>query len=182
MKTEKLFSQNMSVIISFVALTALFALYTLSRVPKENTTVDSNIAVKSNGALDDSPTDSSALRAEENALYISEQKPGDSILVSFAILKNGGYVVIHENKNEKPGTIIRSSQHLSRGEHENLIIRLTRPIKSGNSLYAMLHEDDGDGVFNPIKDAPIRSRISNEPLMMIFDVDDNANPDIPVSL
>ncbi len=183
MKTEKLFSQNPSwMIISFIALATLFLLYPFLRSTKETVPVNSDIVTDSNSATDASSLNSSALRAEENALYVSEQKPGNSIFVNFAILKNGGYTVIHENKNEKPGIIIGFSQHLLRGKHQNFTVRLTRPIKSGDSLYAMLHEDDGDGVFNPTKDASIRSSVNDEPMLMIFDVDENANPDSPVSL
>ncbi|MEK7636205.1 MAG: hypothetical protein AAB362_00750 [Patescibacteria group bacterium] len=186
MKLEKLLSQNASwIIISFVTLTALLTLYIFSQVPKENGAVNSNVPTESHNTAnttDISSTDSSKLRAEENALYVSEQKPGISILVNFAIFQNGGYVVVHENKNEIPETIIGFSQHLFRGEHKDLIIRLTRPIKSGESLYATLHTDDGDEVFNLKKDPPIYSRVNNEPMMMIFDIDDNANPDIPILL
>ena len=130
--------------------------------------------------------DTSGLIVGRNAIYVAEQAPSRTVLVAVARLEKPGFVVIHEdnagplrrsfNEASKPGKILGTSGVLPAGETKNLTpIALSRMTKDGETLYAMLHFDDGDGVFDPSKDKPAIDSISKEPVMMIFTVSTDAS-------
>lgn len=119
---------------------------------------------------------------ERNAIYVSEQSPGQSVQVDFATFERPGFVAIHEVKNEKPGVILGVSVLLNAGEAGNIpLVRLLRAVRDGETLFAMLHLDDGDGKFDPTKDKPAESGIGG-PIMMEFMVYNGANPPDEVNL
>ncbi len=106
-----------------------------------------------------------------NAIYVADQAPAQAVLVAVVRLEQTGLVVIHEDKSGQPGQILGTSAVLSAGETKNLTpIKLSRLTKDGETLYAMLHLDDGDGVFDPAKDRPVFGSLGDNPIMMIFTV------------
>ncbi len=124
----------------------------------------------------DEPTsgDVNPLRVAQGAIYAPDQKPGNEVVIGLASLKDGGYVVIHEESEGKPGSIIGSSALLDSGDHNNTGITLLRPSVNGEGLFAMLHKDNGDGIFNPADDAPISGSDGNS-IMMRFLIDETAD-------
>jgi plastocyanin len=75
-------------------------------------------------------------------------------LVAFA---DGGFVVVHENANGTPGTILGSSAKLGAGVHSNVEVELSRSTRPGEVLHVMLHADtDANGQFNAAVDLPIK--------------------------
>ncbi|MCH7759019.1 hypothetical protein IID20_01545 [Patescibacteria group bacterium] len=115
-----------------------------------------------------------------NAIYVSDVKPSTSVKVGFAILAGGGYVVIHEDSEGKPGAIIGNSDVLPQGENRDFDVELTRESIDDETLYAMLHSDNGDGEFNPAEDPPINSQGSI--ILMKFQVSASAEEPGAISL
>ena len=114
-----------------------------------------------------SPTSSlkKPLQEEENlseaSISVKDQQAENSIIISQALLPQPGYIVIHEDKDGKPGPVIGTSE-LLQDNIEQLEINLTRPANPGEVLYAMLHKDDGDGQYEfPGDDTPLKDNAGN---------------------
>ncbi len=117
---------------------------------------------------------SSGLFLGQNAIYVQDQPPGQTITIAFASLEKDGFVVIHEGKDAKVGAVIGKSSLLPRGEAENLSpIVLSRKTLDGETLFAILHRDNGDKTFNSQDDIPITDSEGN-PFMMQFMIDKDA--------
>lgn len=124
----------------------------------------------------DSSETSLGMFAEENAIVVTDQKPGPTIAVADALLKAPGFVVIHEDNGGAPGAIIGSSALLEASENLNVIITLTRAAKDGETLHAMLHADvNGNGAFEAATDTPVESELGG-PIHGSFGVSVDAEP------
>jgi len=125
---------------------------------------------------------SSGLRAGSNAIYVPEQSPGKTVTVGFVVLARAGFVVIHENAEDVPGKILGESALLEAGEHATIeSIPLSQEVKDGEELFAVLHQDDGDGFFDAAMDLPVSDEAGNT-IMMSFFVSADAEPPMDVSL
>lgn len=109
------------------------------------------------------PTDSTA--QEVNRIVMSDQYPGNIVLISSVQLSKGGWVVIHADSNGTPGEII-GTQWFDAGINPGRIT-LTKATVEGGTYYTMLHSDDGDKVFNATKDLPLKDSRGNV-IMKIF--------------
>lgn len=117
----------------------------------------------------------SGLVIGRNAIYVADQAPSERVAVGFVVLGEPGFVVIHEGKEGAPATILGASSLISVGEANDLPpVLLSRKARDGETLFAMLHRDDGDGAFDPAKDIPVRDA-GGEPLMMQFSIDKEAS-------
>jgi hypothetical protein len=125
---------------------------------------------------DQAPTNSNnstaGMRVEDNAIYVQEQKPGKELIANMAVLKKPGFIVIHQDNNGVPGAIIGISQYLTEGEHDNVKIILNTSTMDKQTIYAMLHEDNGDKIFSET-DTPVSS-VTGGPIMMIITIDSGA--------
>ena len=118
---------------------------------------------------------SANLIISDNAIYVAEQTPGQSVLVALARLEKSGFVAIHEDNAGLPGKILGASSLLLGGEAKNLPpIALSRETTDGEVIYAMLHFDNGDGKFDAANDKPVLDKASSEPMMMIAIVSEDA--------
>ncbi len=91
------------------------------------------------------------------SVLVSDGQSGDKVVVRSVEIAGPSYVVIHEDDGGKPGKVLGKSTLLSANAN-NITIMLDREIKAGETLYAMLHRDDGDGVYEfPGDDAPVKS-------------------------
>lgn len=113
------------------------------------------------------------MAVSENAVLIDNQAPGISVKISFVSFTDGGYVVIHEEKNGVSGAILGSVGHLLPGESKDLEVMLSRKSVDKENLFVILHKDNGDGVFKAIDDAPIKDDEGNI-IMMKFMIDEAA--------
>ena len=127
----------------------------------------------SESSTSDSDDTMAPLIVGNNVIYVSDAKPLARIRVGLAILAGGGYVVIHEDSEGKPGAIVGNSDILPQGESRGFEITLSRESLDGETFYAMLHSDNGDGVFNPAEDAPIKDDQGNI-VLMIFHISSSA--------
>lgn len=113
-------------------------------------------------------------RLGANAIYVQDQAPGRKVLVGFAALGEQGFVVIREIDDGMSGEVVGVSELLPAGESGNIPpVMLSREARHGETLIAILHRDDGDGVFDPMKDAPITDE-NGEPFAMQFMIDRDA--------
>ena len=113
---------------------------------------------------------STGLIVGKNAIYVAEQVPSKNVLVAIIKFEKPGFVVIHEDINGKPGKILGASALLSKGETKDVLVALSRMTVDGEALYAMIHLDDGDKVFEAGEDYPAKDLISGESVMTIFTV------------
>lgn len=83
---------------------------------------------------------------------ISTQEPGKMITIDFASLHHPGFIVIQTFEEGEMGSIIGASPFLIEGQSESVLVPLTVEIKFDQTFYAVLYNDNGDGIFNPDKD------------------------------
>jgi len=102
---------------------------------------------------------SGTILAGEHAIYVRDQAPGFSVAVEMAVFAKDGWVAVHEDAEGAPGNILGAGRFPA-GEHSGEVELLRATVPGGN-YYAMLHEDDGDGVFDFSKDMPVRDTAGN---------------------
>ena len=121
-----------------------------------------------------SSSPASGLRVGSNAIYVPDQAPASTVTLGFVLFARPGFVVIHGDAGEKPGAILGASALMKAGETGSAgLITLSRETKDGEELYAMLHQDDGDGMFDAAKDLPVRDQSGNS-IMMQFGIERDA--------
>ena len=119
--------------------------------------------------------DSAGLIVGKNAIYVAEQVPSQIVSVTVVRLEKPGFVVIHEDANAVPGKILGASNLLMAGEtKDSPQIALSRPTVDGETIYAMLHFDDGNGVFDAAKDRPVLDAIAGESVMTVVVISKDA--------
>ena len=110
----------------------------------------------------------------QKAIYvIPRQRPGMSVNISFASLKKSGYIVINADNKGGFGAIIGNSVLLPSGESRAVMVGLVRQSVNGESLFAVVYEDSGDGVFTPGIDIPVKDEDGNI-IFSRFNIDKNA--------
>lgn len=130
---------------------------------------------RDSGEKPGSAGDSSGLVVSNSAIYVAEQMPGQSVSVSIARLEKPGFVVIHEDAAGATGQILGVSRWLPVGETKiPLPIRLSRATTDGETIYAMLHFDNGDGQFDATDDEPVLDSVDGDPMMMVVTVSQDA--------
>ncbi|RJQ31020.1 hypothetical protein C4572_03050 [Candidatus Parcubacteria bacterium] len=127
---------------------------------------DTNGQVNNGGAL-----------AGRDAIFVADQKPGRFVNVGLAILSKKGFIAIHQEEADKIGVAIGNSSLLESKEHKNISVTLNRRSVSGENMYATLHHDNGDGIFNPAEDAHAKDKDGNM-IMMKFTISDSASEPI----
>ena len=118
-----------------------------------------------------------------DTLVVPDQAPGDEIFVEKVLLKtdgNGGFVVVHRvTEDGETGDVIGVSRYLEPGVTENLVVDLNEgeTVEVDETVVAMLHADDGDGVWNPETDMSLTDDEGNI-IQVIFTIVDNLE-DVP---
>lgn len=101
---------------------------------------------------------------EANAIAVNDQQPGLQVMVSMVALGQGGWVVIHESEDGKPGRIL-GAKRFDAGSGMTGSVELLRPTEEGKVYFAMPHADDGDRQFDHMKDMPLEDPQGNIVLM-----------------
>ncbi len=96
----------------------------------------------------------SSLRRLRNAVVVQDQAAGAHVVVAYAATSQPAFIAILP---EGAGTrrVLGASRLLPEGEAHTFRV----PIEGGlvpGFYYAILHRDDGDGLFDPAKDLPAR--------------------------
>lgn len=124
----------------------------------------------------------SGMRAEENAVIATDQRPGTIVTVAQVYLAAPGYVIIHEDKDGEAGAIIGSSSLLKTGENNDVKVTLSRTSKDGEKLWAMLHSElNNNSVFEITTDNPVQSRLGG-PIMGWFQIDATASENVQITI
>lgn len=94
----------------------------------------------------------------------AEGYPGDEMVSVEGITRGPAWIVLHADEDGAPGDVIAHSEVLSEGEFDTAF---AANISANTSYWAMLHNDDGDGVFEyPGNDTAMT--IGNETVMRQF--------------
>lgn len=107
----------------------------------------------------DTDTSSNIDTTAPNRITMTDQYPGNVVFLSSVQLEKPGYVAIHEDASGKPGKVIGYAK-FDKGINPGRIT-LTSPLIDGKMYYAILHNDDGDNVFDETKDAAIKDANGN---------------------
>lgn len=107
-----------------------------------------------------------------DALVVSDMRPNDVVVVDSVTLSEPGFVAIHADQGGVVGAIVGVSDYLSAGTHTGVPVKISKAAANGDTLYAMIHVDDGDRIFSAALDLPREQ--NGEPVMMRFHVDVNA--------
>ena len=100
------------------------------------------------------------LNASDSTISIvAEQAPGISVAVDQVVLNNDGWIVVYDDLNDQPGSIL-GARYYPAGSYKNISFELQVGTTAGNTYYALLHSDDGKIVnsthgtyeFDPAKD------------------------------
>ncbi len=94
------------------------------------------------------------MKLGENAIVVLEQRLTDSVSINAINMEKAGFVIIHRDEGGKPGPIIGVSKWFPAGQYADEDIGTTETLLEGVDYYAMLHVDDGNGVFDPKNDKP----------------------------
>ena len=152
--------QNVPLIISCIVLVAIIIagiwIFGGKSKPASNTVTDT-------GTLVDNNTTASSTLSEEGGggitgtgagILIDDQNPGRLVTVSQVSLMNPAWVVIKEDLNGKPGTVI-GARIFDKGKNSG-IVELLRAMVIGKSYFAVVYNEDGDGKFDPKKDLVLK--------------------------
>jgi len=171
-----------NILVAIVAIIVLGGLYYFVMGDKNVEPIDTSTS-DAIGENADMPIDTiSGMRAEENAVVVTEQRPSNTVKVAQVYLAASGYVVIHEDNNGVAGAIIGSSALLKAGENNSITVSLTRATEDGETLWSMLHtETNGNTSFEATADIPVESRLGG-PIMGWFLIDADAEENIQVTL
>lgn len=101
------------------------------------------------------------------SINVRTQPAGDTITVESLYLDQPGFVVVHADADGSPGEVIGNSELLE-GEVTNLVVSIDETL-AGSRVHAMLHYDDGDGVYTSLdEDIPVRAEgsVVNQPVTL----------------
>lgn len=152
---------NKIVLIVVIAI-ALIGGYFLIYSPKDD-----------EGTVKETDGTSSFVPVGKNAIFVADQKPDVDINASIVNFENGGYVVVHEDNGGAFGAILGASKFVPAGFNKNILATLSRETAEGEVLYAMLHKDNGDQIFNDKDDVPVMDD-EGRIIYMIFNIDSEA--------
>ncbi len=80
----------------------------------------------------------------------------EGLLVESTFISQDGFVVVHRDDGGDPGEVIGHAR-VEQGYQENLRIGLDAMPDGEQRVWLVLHEDDGDGEFNPEDDPALES-------------------------
>jgi len=94
---------------------------------------------------------------QSSSIVADNQSTGSSVLVKSVVFQAAGFVAVHSDVEGAPGPVVGVSALLSAGSHSAVTIAVDPALEQGKKYYAMLHTDDGDGVYRfPGPDAPTK--------------------------
>lgn len=104
-------------------------------------------------SLGSNATTTTSVATTENKVAVSNQPAGNMVKLDSVSMTFDGWVVVHEDRDGKPGNIL-GAQRFDKGTYTSGQVELLRGTVAGGKYYVMLHDDDGDRVFDHTKDTP----------------------------
>ena len=116
------------------------------------------------------PVPSFAIAANtSDAIRVVDQEPyNDEVIIENRIYATGvslslpGFVAVYETPFDKYGTLVGTSRFLPAGKHAYVPVDLVKEYKPGQRLYAILHQDTGDAIYNLVQDPTIKDQYGRE--------------------
>ena len=87
-------------------------------------------------------------------IFVTSQIPGEVVRVSQVTLDNDSWIAVHDDNEGKPGNIL-GAYFLPKGTHNDQMIPLLRGVTDERSYLVIIHQDNGDRVFDYKIDTPI---------------------------
>jgi len=113
---------------------------------------------------------------DDNAIAVTEQEPGTNVYANFVLIKDAGFVVVHEiNTDGSAGNIVGVSAFLPAGQSNGISITLSKQTKDGKQYIAEVYKDNGDGIFNKNTDGAVLDGEGNI-IQTTFSVATGASP------
>lgn len=107
------------------------------------------------GPLPDEPAPEPVIDEPVGDLSITAQTAGSqSVTLNDIQVTKPGFIAIHKNTNGHPGPIIGQSEYLVINQ-DAIQINLAEPLAGGEVFFAVMHQDDGNAVFDPATDLPL---------------------------
>lgn len=92
-----------------------------------------------------------------DTLTVDDQKEGTTVRIERVSMKQAGYIVVHKDFMGTPFDVLGVSEYLAAGEHEDVEVTLLAESKEGDTMIALIHADNGDGVFTPADDTSVQN-------------------------
>jgi len=106
--------------------------------------------------IESEPWTPPALSLEGGPLVLARDQTvgsGEPVNVEQVVYDRDGFIVVHEDFQGGAGIPLGFSALVPAGANANIAVPLSRPIRDGETLHAMLHTDgDGDGVYDTTSD------------------------------
>ncbi len=97
-------------------------------------------------------------RSSKSIFSIRNQPTGaNAVLVDTIKVNSDSFVVVHENDNNSPGNVLGVSDLILSDDIQSLVIPINRDMKEGESVFVVVHKDDGDSEFS-----------SSDPILLDF--------------
>ncbi len=130
------------------------------------------VSSPSSVATTPAPRTSVPATPQSSSINLLDAESGTMVTVATARLAKPGFIAIYRtNSNERTELIGRSSL-LSPGSYTNLLIQVDAPVAWKQVITAVIHADDGDGVFEfPVSDFYLKNGTS-----LVYDEDVVAVP------
>jgi hypothetical protein len=121
-------------------------------------------------------TFSEMLERGGNAIYVEDQLTDSStVQVGFVVLSAPGFVVIYDDADGVPDSVIGFSGRLAEGG-EHVVVSVDAPLEHDRVYYAMLYHDDGDGAFQEETDSQATDS-EDSVILMSFSARKEATPE-----
>lgn len=72
----------------------------------------------------------------------------NAVLVDTIKVNSDSFVVVHENNNDSPGNVLGVSDLILSDSVQSLVIPIKRDMIEGESVFVVVHKDDGNSEFN----------------------------------
>lgn len=96
-----------------------------------------------------------------SSIYATEQLPSFAALIQQVNLEVPGHIRVFSYGDGKAEAVLGTTGLIPAGIYENLFIELLRPTEPGEVLSAQLFASNGDEIFRPYEDEPVRDAAGN---------------------
>lgn len=86
--------------------------------------------------------------ARDEAISVSDQSAGQSVVVSSVTLSESGWVAVRELQGDELGNILGATRVRDSGTTQNVSVPLLRPTVAGQAYAVVIYQDDGGEEFN----------------------------------
>ncbi len=164
---------NMKTTISFLgglAIGVLFAVPLVERGVLSTDFIANVVEKKINGAqggavLEVSKTNkdkegtvakNTSFRTGEHSIVVADQPAAYAVVTSMVILGESGWIAIHEETADGAMGSILGARRFQEGTYFGSSIDLLRPTEGGKTYFAILHDDNGDSIFDFETEVPAK--------------------------